>query len=159
VDEAETDWARPEFHVVFERRTGLAAPLPPETPLPELALTIAAGSAAQPAYAFAVPHLTIGRGAEVRDSHNRLLRTNQVAFSDEEDDAIAQTVSRRHAHIEFEADAREYRIVDDVSAHGTSIVRNGRTIPVPAGTRGIRLRGGDEIVLGEARVRVSVGAG
>jgi pSer/pThr/pTyr-binding forkhead associated (FHA) protein len=137
----------------------VALPAPSGRPLPELSLAIISGSAAEPSYTLAVPHLAIGRGAEVRDSHNRLLRTNHIVFSDGDDDAVAQTVSRRHAHIEYEAAAGEYRIVDDLSAHGTSLVRSGRTIPVPAGTRGIRLRNGDEIVLGEARIRVAVDAG
>jgi hypothetical protein len=47
---------------------------------------------------------------------------------------------------------------DDGSEHGTGIVREGRTVPVPRGARGVRLFSGDEIVLGEARVRVRFGA-
>ena len=68
-----------------------------------------------------------------------------------------QSVSRQHAHIEYVESARHYRIRDDRSAHGTHIVRNGRTVPVPAGPRGVRLESGDEIVLGEARARVVLG--
>jgi predicted component of type VI protein secretion system len=70
--------------------------------------------------------------------------------------AANDTVSRRHAHIDYNAQACDYRIADDRSAHGTSIVRNGAAIPVPAGSRGIRLQSGDEIVLGEARVEVKI---
>jgi hypothetical protein len=33
-------------------------------------------------------------------------------------------------------------------------VRGGRTIPVLRGTRGVRLQSDDEVVLGEARVRI-----
>jgi len=65
-------------------------------------------------------------------------------------------VSRQHAHIEYVDAGRHYRLRDDRSAHGTSIVRNGRTVLVPAGSRGIRLESGDEIVLGEARARVGI---
>jgi hypothetical protein len=36
------------------------------------------------------------------------------------------------------------------------VQRNGATIVVRSGTRGVRLRDGDEIVLGEARLRVSL---
>jgi hypothetical protein len=49
----------------------------------------------------------------------------------------------------------ELRLFDDRSAHGTSIVRNGKTISVPAGSKGVRLQSGDEVVLGDARLRVS----
>jgi pSer/pThr/pTyr-binding forkhead associated (FHA) protein len=68
--------------------------------------------------------------------------------------ATNDTVSRRHAHIDYDARARDFRITDDRSAHGTSVVRNGVAIPVHPGSRGVRLQAGDEIVLGEARLRV-----
>ena len=42
-----------------------------------------------------------------------------------------ESVSRRHAHIDFSAGSRHYRVVtDDRSAHGTGVLRNGRTITV-----------------------------
>jgi len=53
-------------------------------------------------------------------------------------------------------DAAVYRLSDDRSAYGTSIVRNGAAIEVPTGSRGIRLQTGDEIVLGEARLKVKL---
>ena len=49
-----------------------------------------------------------------------------------------------------------YRLCDDRSAHGTSVQRNGTTIAVPAGPRGVRLQSGDEIALGEARLLVQI---
>ena len=69
--------------------------------------------------------------------------------------AVNQTVSRRHAHIAVEPSG-VCRLHDDRSEHGTGIIRGGRTIPVPAGSRGVRLRSGDEIALGEARVRIRI---
>jgi predicted component of type VI protein secretion system len=66
------------------------------------------------------------------------------------------SVSRRHAHIVYSESSREYRVHDDGSAHGTCVLRNSTTIAVPSGSRGIRLQSGDEIVLGEARVRVRI---
>jgi hypothetical protein len=65
-------------------------------------------------------------------------------------------VSRRHAHIAFSTEDRCYRVWDDRSAHGTNIVRGGRTIKVPAGARGTKLETGDEIALGHARLRVTM---
>ena len=155
------DWTRPDFHVEFDRVAGadalkahedVRADSAPARQVPELRITVTHGSAEQPAYSFAIPQINIGRCAEVRDSRNRLVRTNHVAFTDG-DTTTNDTVSRRHAHIDY-GDA-DYRLTDDHSAHGTSILRNGRTISVPSGSRGIRLQSGDEIILGEARIRVS----
>jgi pSer/pThr/pTyr-binding forkhead associated (FHA) protein len=98
--------------------------------------------------------INVGRCEEVRDSRNHLIRTNHVVFTD--GGRINETVSRRHAHIDYHDATGEFRITDDRSAHGTSIVRNGTTIPVHASSRGVRLQSGDEIVLGEARLRVAL---
>ena len=90
---------------------------------------------------------------EVRDSGHRLIRTNHVAFVEGSGD-VNQSVSRRHAYISYEPHSRGFRLHDDGSEHGTGIVRNGRTVAVPRGSRGVRLHSADEIVLGEARLRV-----
>jgi pSer/pThr/pTyr-binding forkhead associated (FHA) protein len=68
---------------------------------------------------------------------------------------VNQSVSRQHAHITFDPGSGTYRLHDDGSVHGTDIMRNGRTITVPTGSRGVRLRSGDEIVLGDARLRIA----
>ena len=153
------EWTTSSFHLDFTR--GAPAPAAPAMvtdPAPvasapqELTITVVSGTAEQATYTFRLTRVNLGRCAEVRDTLSRLVRTNHVAFVD-----IAssnQSVSRRHAHIEFVD--RHYRIRDDRSAHGTSVVRHGRTVTVPAGSRGIRLESGDEIVLGEARARVSI---
>jgi hypothetical protein len=149
------DWARPDFHVEFDRVAAAEAPSVPHASAVDLRMTITNGLAEKPTYTFSIPRINIGRCAEVRDSRNRLVRTNHVAFTDA-DRTTNDTVSRRHAHIDYTAVSADYRISDDRSAHGTSIVRDGRTIGVPSGSRGIRLQSGDEIVLGEARVRVKI---
>jgi hypothetical protein len=104
-------------------------------------------------YAFAAPRIDVGRGAEVRDHRNRLIRTNHVVFTEGGGD-VNQTVSRKHAHIAYEPLTGHFRVHDDGSEHGTEIVRGGRTISVLRGTRGVRLQSDDEVVLGEARVRI-----
>jgi hypothetical protein len=58
--------------------------------------------------------------------------------------------------VEYDDRSGDYRIFDDRSAHGTGVVRLGRTIAVSPGSRGVRLLPGDEIVLGEARLRVEI---
>jgi hypothetical protein len=159
VKQAGEGWEDPRFHVSFDRvPEAPPAPEPPAAPavpaeVPRLKLTVVKGSAEQRAYAFTGGRIDIGRRAEVIDQKQRLIRTNQVAFSDDGPDEN-RTVSRRHAHVEFSAGDRSYRIFDDKSAHGTSIIRGGRTIKVPAGPRGARLEIGDEIALGHARVKV-----
>lgn len=155
-----TAWSTPEYHVDFARvthtHTPASAPVAaaaPQEDARDLHITIVNGTAEQATYVFALPRVNLGRCAEVRDSLSRLIRTNHVAFVDVAGNAN-HSVSRRHAHIEYVAGARHYRIRDDRSAQGTSIVRGGRMVPVPAGSRGIRLESGDEVVLGEARLRV-----
>jgi FHA domain len=60
--------------------------------------------------------------------------------------------SRKHAHIRFEDG--DYRICDDGSEFGTRVSRDGRPVDVPSGNRrGEKLRHGDEIYLGRARLR------
>jgi hypothetical protein len=157
-------WQTPEFHIEFTR--GAAAPAPEHEPEPapvaapaaarDLQITIVRGTAEAPSYTFTLPRVNLGRCAEVRDSLSRLVRTNHVAFVDMAGTSN-HSVSRQHAHIEYVESARQYRIRDDRSAHGTSVVRNGRTLSVPAGSRGVRLESGDEIVLGEVRARVVLG--
>lgn len=154
-------WANPDFQVEFDRAADTAvaaaeAPPPAVVELPRIRLTVAKGSAEHRAYAFTGGRIDIGRRAEVVDQRQRLIRTNHVAFAEDGSEAN-QSVSRRHAHIEFSARDHRYRLWDDRSAHGTSIVRGGRTIKVPAGARGTTLETGDEIALGQARLRVTVG--
>jgi len=148
-------WIHPQFHVTFERiRAADAAPAN-VAPM-HVEVTVLRGTTEPPSYATAAVRIDLGRGIEVRDDRNRLLRTNHVAFT-EGATAENQTVSRKHAHIAFDPQSGTHRLHDDGSVHGTGIVRGGRTIPVPPGARGVRLRSGDEIVLGEARVRVRIG--
>ncbi|HET9267111.1 MAG TPA: FHA domain-containing protein [Vicinamibacterales bacterium] len=126
-----------------------------EEPPPAVEIEIATGSAEQPKYEFQFPRIDLGRCTHVRDRRNQLVRTNHVAFADT-DDAVNRTVSRRHAHLEYVAAERAFRVYDDGSEQGTAVARGGRTIAVPPGARGVRLQPGDEILLGNARLRVTV---
>ena len=105
------------------------------------------------AFSLAAPRIDIGRSAEVRDHRNRLIRTNHVVFTEGEG-GVNETVSRAHAHIDYEPRTGGFRLHDDGSEHGTGIIRGGKTISVLRGTRGVRLQPDDEVVLGEARVRI-----
>lgn len=152
-------WTDPDFHVEFDREElppAAAAPAPTVVDAGRrIKLAVLTGSAEHRAYAFSAGRIDIGRRAEVVDQRQRLIRTNHVAFLEEGPDAN-RSVSRRHAHIAFSDEDGCYRIWDDRSAHGTSIVRGGRTIKVPPGARGTKLESGDEIALGHARLRVTI---
>jgi hypothetical protein len=112
------------------------------------------GSAERSDYAFTGGTVAIGRGEEVRDQAGRLLRTNHVAFLEAGGDTNL-TVSRRHARIEHEQGTGTFRLHDDAGQARTSVVRNGHGLGVPRG-RGLRLRSGDVIAVGEARISVTI---
>jgi hypothetical protein len=159
VERSQSHWTRPDFHVEFDRVTATDRARPARASAPDnLKLSIVRGSAEKPAYMFTLPRINLGRCAEVRDNRNRLIRTNHVAFADGAGEPN-QSVSRRHAHIEYAGESGHYRVCDDRSAHGTNVVRNGKTVAVPSGSRGIRLESGDELILGEARLRIKIDKG
>lgn len=157
VGRAPKEWTNPRFHLAFAR---VARPPAIETlPAPSYArfdLTVVHGTAERETYSLAAKRIDLGRGTEVRDTGNRLIRTNHVAFV-EGAGTVNHSVSRRHAHIAYEPRTGGYRLRDDGSVHGTSVVRNGSTVAVPTGSLGVRLQTGDEIVLGDARLRVRLG--
>jgi hypothetical protein len=147
-------WANQDFDIEFTRVEKSARRLREADALPpRLELTVVNGTAERKTYALTSARIDIGRCPEVRDNHHRLLRTNHVAFLERSGD-INQSVSRRHAHITFDPHSGSFRLHDDGSEHGTGIVRHGRSLPVPRGARGVRLESADEIVLGDARLRV-----
>jgi len=154
VDAADADWNAPEFDLQFAR---VAAPNVdgggPDPQPPPIEIRTVVGVMERWAYSFAAARIDVGRGAEVRDHRNRLIRTNHVVFT-EGAGGVNETVSRTHAHIAYEAPTSRFRLHDDGSEHGTGIIRGGKTISVLRGTRGVRLQPDDEVVLGEARVRI-----
>jgi hypothetical protein len=154
VDNGEASWKMPAFDLQFAR---IARPETDRRDLDSQPATIdirtVAGVTERWATSLAAPRIDIGRGAEVRDSRNRLIRTNHVVFTEAEG-GVNETVSRAHAHIAYDRASGRFRLHDDGSEHGTGIIRGGKTIPVLRGTRGVRLQPEDEVVLGEARLRV-----
>jgi hypothetical protein len=127
----------------------------PRGPAIRIDLAVINGTASGESYSFSSLPIAIGRGADVRNGRQQLLRINDVAFIEGDGD-VNRTVSRRHARIELDSRTRRPRLIDDNSAQGTSIIRGGRGIVVPKGSRGLGLQSGDEIVLGQARLRVTM---
>jgi hypothetical protein len=115
-------------------------------------LTVIRGKANQDSIALEKERTNLGRRAELTDSLERLIRRNDLIFEEGVDEANA-TVSRGHAHVRLDRESGEYRICDDSSEYGTRIFRDGRSIDVPPGPRGERLKAGDEIYLGRACLR------
>jgi hypothetical protein len=154
VTRVQKTWRDSEFDLTFARVTApdIKEPAPDRQP-DRIEVTVLRGVAERRTYSFPSRRIDFGRCAEVRDSRNRLIRTNHVAFTEGAAD-VNQSVSRQHAHVSYEPGSGDFRLHDDGGGHGTGIVRDGRTVPVPRGSRGVRLRSGDEIVLGEARLRI-----
>jgi FHA domain len=131
--------------------------LQPVQELVEVQLTVIAGVAQQQQVCLKKKRINLGRLAEVTDADQRLTRRNDVAFRDDAP-APNPSVSRAHAHIEFDPETAVFRLFDDRSAHGTAVMRDGSVIPVPQGpSKGIALQNGDEIALGQARLRFEKG--
>ena len=151
-------WESRDFRVEFAREAAPPAAAPPHAAPPappQLKLMVIHGKAERRSYVFTGRRIDLGRRREVLDARQRVVRTNHVAF-DEDGPDVNRSVSRRHANITYDPGAREYRLRDDRSVHGTSILRGGRTIDVPAGSRGVRIESGDEIIVGQARLRVTL---
>jgi hypothetical protein len=136
------------FEIQFEVRNAAASP-----PIRAAAnLEVVSGKANGEQFVLESARVNIGRLAEVSGQRQGIFRRNDIVFTEGADELNA-TVSRAHAHIRFDANARQFRIYDDASEYGTRIFRDGRTIQVPAGSRGERLIAGDEIYLGRVRLR------
>jgi hypothetical protein len=155
---AQKQWVAPEYHVEFEvepeaeRTSQVTAP---RVQPPRIELTVLSGEAERKSYAFQGEQVNIGRRSDVLDKRQRFLRANHIVFRDA-DTEVNRSISRRHAHILYVDESAEYRLCDDRSAQGTSVIRNGRRVPVPPGARGTRLQQGDEIVIGQARLRIKI---
>jgi hypothetical protein len=120
-----------------------------------LSITVLNGAATQAVYAFSEPSVSVGRTAEAIDAAGRV-RRNDVAFLDRVD-GVTETVGRAHARFRLDEKTGEYRVFDEGSRNGTSIIRRGATIVVPpADPRGVRVETGDEVRLGRASIRLSV---
>jgi hypothetical protein len=153
VDELPEDLAPRGFDIAYHS----AGPAPAPAAMPELRLRVLSGKADRAEYAFRKHRVTIGRLADVVDSAQRLVRRNDVAFA-ETPEMPNPTVSRTHAHLEFDAAARVFRIFDDRSAQGTVVLRGGELVTVPKGSsRGVALQPGDEIVVGQAHLAFDLG--
>lgn len=144
-----------EMRILCEKQENekpVPAPVISAAPTPARLLTITGVSSATE-LSLDRPRINLGREEEVLDVSGRPIRRNELSFPETAHEANG-TVSRAHAHISFDPGAGLWRIFDDGSSLGTSLFRAGRRIEVPAhGGRGVALRPGDEIYLGQVRLK------
>jgi len=117
-------------------------------------LVVRTGSANAPDLPIEKPRVHIGREVDVY-LNGGMRRRNDLAFV--EDSEVNRSVSREHAHIDYDKTTGEYRLFNDRwyargTDCGTRIVREGVSLEVHRDTRGTRLEPGDEIHLGRAIV-------
>jgi hypothetical protein len=142
-----------ELQVICEK-AGKLVPVekPAAQPKPARLVTLK-GSASHAEFVIGQPLVNLGRESEVIDRGGRPVRQNDLFFPEEAHEANS-SVSRSHAHIRFDPVGGEWRIFDDGSSVGTSLFRAGKRIEVPPhGGRGVALKAGDEIYLGQVRLR------
>jgi hypothetical protein len=136
------------FEIDYSNTQALVSPEREDNTRPTALLTIIRGEAEAAEYSIASDRVHIGRLKEVLGERNGLRRRNDVAFAETE-----TTISREHAYIRYHPESRKFRLYDSMSQGGTSIFRDGRRLEVPKGAaRGVQLRSGDEIHLGDARI-------
>ncbi len=109
--------------------------------------------------------VTLGRLAEVIDNKGRLVRRNTIAFQDYEDERLSEaqeqihrTISRAHASIRYDEADAVFRLYDDQSTWGTSVVREDYEMPIQVKKQHpVPLQDGDLIYVGKACVRFTMG--
>lgn len=129
------------------------APAPPAIAIVPARLVTVTGISSAPDFVLDRARVNLGREAEVIDTMGRAIRRNELSFPEEAHEANP-SVSRSHAHVAFDGASGQWRIFDDGSSLGTVVFRDGRRIDIPAHAgRGVALRPGDEIYLGQVRLR------
>ena len=160
--------------VRFPERLRVEVEVATGLPLPNEAwLTVVAASQEQPAGSGKPARLVVRQGSanaaelpiekarvhvgrEVDVYRNGgMARRNDLAFVEDSD--VNRSVSREHAHIDYDHTTGEYRLFNDRwyargADCGTRIVRDGVSLEVHRDSRGTRLEAGDEIHLGRAIV-------
>src|SRR5689334_16519444 len=125
---------------------------PPVRPMTRL--VVRAGNANIAELQLNKSRINIGREVDVY-RQNGLHRRNDLAFVEDTD--INRSVSREHAHIQYDPGTGEHRLFNDRwyprgAECGIWIVRDGMSREVHRDSRGARLEAGDEIHFGRAVV-------
>jgi len=144
--------AEEEMRVILAK-TEKTAPEPRSAHLVPACLITVTGASSIPVCYLDRLCVNLGRVEDVSDTAGRTIRHNELYFPDDAHEANS-TVSRSHAHLTFDPAGVVWRIFDDGSSIGTTLFRSGKRIDVPAHAgRGVALKSGDEIYLGQVRLR------
>src|SRR5262249_32983980 len=120
---------------------------PSVTPRPEAYLRVLQGRASVQSLQLSADRVYMGRIAEVRQTSGAIIRREDMAFEESE-----TSVSRKHAWVQFDQAAGRFRVFNDPeSSRGTQVLRGGDIIHSDS-VRGVELRDGDEIRLGDAAI-------
>ena len=149
-DQPDPAWEEKGFNIEYGKHSASGQ-------RPAARLVVIKGEAPQESYPLNKSNFNIGRLQEVRDKRDHIVRRNDLAFTEGEDE-ISQSISRAHAHIFFDEKDGCFRLCDDNSAQGTHIFRDGRNIEVPRNSpRGVKMHDSDEIYFGKAYLRFEIG--
>ncbi len=136
-----------EFHAI-EQPAPTAAAVERINARPNARLRVVRGQAEPQELDIKSDRVNIGRLKEVSGEKDGLRRRNDIAFAETE-----TTVSREHATIRYDKETGRFYLQDGASQRGTSVFRDSRRLTVPKSpTRGLQLKSGDEIHLGDGRV-------
>jgi hypothetical protein len=148
VDVAVDDGASQGVNIEFRAIEAPAAVPAASVQRPAARLRVVRGQAEPQELDVKSDRVNIGRLKEVSGEKDGLRRRNDIAFAETE-----TTVSREHATIRYDKETGRFYLQDGASQRGTSVFRDSRRLTVPKSpTRGLQLRSGDEIHLGDGRV-------
>ncbi len=152
VDDPGLAWSERPFRIDYSSGKAAAPKARAGAERPRASVVVTAGNASPSESEIGTDRFYLGRLAEVMGERQGLRRRNDLAFAETE-----TTVSREHACIRYDREQGAYRIFDTHSQRGTFVMRGGRRIDVPRGAAaGVQLKSGDEIHLGNARVRFEI---
>jgi len=97
----------------------------------EVRLTIITGSAEQQQLCLKKKRIHLGRLAEVIDADGR--SHEKMTWHSGTTGRLPTIRFASSCHIEFDPEKAVFRLFDDRSAHGTTVIRDGSVIPVPQG--------------------------
>lgn len=156
--------AAKQLEAAFEEAGPVYVELKQHAPRASATITVERGKAERAAYQMRSTDQTfnIGRLRDVVDDHyGHLVRHNDIAFLDHnapkvrgENREINETVSRRHARIEFDARSGSFVLVNEQGV--TSVSRAGYPQPVRVTHQAVPLQDGDLIYLGRACLKVEM---
>lgn len=123
----------------------------PASPAVSLRVQVLTAAGAKRTYTFSEPKILLGRTADISDRGGGR-RRNHVALDEQN-----TSVSRAHARIVYDAARDGYRVLDEGSTRGTQVIRRGDLVKVPKNDpRGVLLKSGDDIQLGDVVLRVTI---